>query len=91
MRWGYGSNAAISELFGDDVRIRATLERDNTDSKEEALVEIYKRLRPGEPPTVDNATQLLESLFFDSKRYDLATVGRYKLTKKLGWQTTFNG
>ena len=81
---GYGSNSAITELFDDDIRIRATLERDNTDSKEEALVEIYKRLRPGEPPTVDNAQQLLNSLFFDPKRYDLATVGRYKLTKKLG-------
>lgn len=88
---GFGSNAAISELFGDDVRIRATLERDNTDSREEALVEIYKRLRPGEPPTVDNATQLLESLFFDPKRYDLATVGRYKLTKKLGWKRRLMG
>ena len=88
---GYASNAAISELFHDDVRIRATLERDNTSSREEALVEIYKRLRPGEPPTVDNATQLLESLFFDSKRYDLATVGRYKLTKKLGWQRRLMG
>ena len=88
---GFGSNAAISELFGDDVRIRATLERDNTESKEEALVEIYKRLRPGEPPTVDNATQLLESLFFDPKRYDLATVGRYKLTKKLGWKRRLMG
>lgn len=88
---GYGSNMMISELFGDDVRIKATLERDNTDSREEALVEIYKRLRPGEPPTVDNATQLLESLFFDSKRYDLATVGRYKLTKKLGWKRRLMG
>jgi len=88
---GYASNAAISELFHDDVRVRATLERDNTNSREEALVEIYKRLRPGEPPTVDNATQLLESLFFDSKRYDLATVGRYKLTKKLGWQRRLMG
>ncbi|WIW70105.1 DNA-directed RNA polymerase subunit beta [Anaerosinus gibii] len=88
---GYGSNTMISELFGDDVRIKATLERDNTDSREEALVEIYKRLRPGEPPTVDNATQLLESLFFDPKRYDLATVGRYKLTKKLGWKRRLMG
>lgn len=88
---GFGSNATISELFGEDARIRSTLERDNTDSKEEALVEIYKRLRPGEPPTVDNATQLLESLFFDPKRYDLATVGRYKLTKKLGWKRRLMG
>ncbi len=88
---GYASNTAILELFNDDPRLRATLERDNTDSKEEALVEIYKRLRPGEPPTIDNATQLLESLFFDSKRYDLATVGRYKLTKKLGWRRRLAG
>ncbi len=83
---GINSNSKIIELFGEDARIRATLERDNTDSGEEALVEIYKRLRPGEPPTVENAKQLLEALFFDPKRYDLATVGRYKLTKKLGWR-----
>lgn len=88
---GYSANGTILELFRDDVRIRATLERDNTTSKDEALVEIYKRLRPGEPPTVENATQLLESLFFDPKRYDLATVGRYKLTKKLGWRRRLMG
>jgi len=88
---GYASSGVVTELFNDDVRIRATLERDNTDSREEALVEIYKRLRPGEPPTVENATQLLETLFFDSKRYDLATVGRYKLTKKLGWRRRLMG
>ncbi|MDT8902695.1 DNA-directed RNA polymerase subunit beta [Anaeroselena agilis] len=88
---GWASSSSILELFGDDVRIRATLERDNTDSREEALVEIYKRLRPGEPPTVENATQLLETLFFDPKRYDLAAVGRYKLTKKLGWRRRLMG
>ncbi|EGO64230.1 DNA-directed RNA polymerase subunit beta [Acetonema longum] len=88
---GYASKSVISELFQDDIRIRATLERDSTDSKEEALVEIYKRLRPGEPPTLENANQLLESLFFDPKRYDLATVGRYKLTKKLGWRRRLMG
>ncbi|EAX47692.1 DNA-directed RNA polymerase, beta subunit [Thermosinus carboxydivorans Nor1] len=88
---GWASNGAILDLFNDDVRIRATLERDSTSSKEEALVEIYKRLRPGEPPTVENATQLLESLFFDPKRYDLAAVGRYKLTKKLGWRRRIMG
>jgi len=88
---GYTSKGSILELFNDDVRIRATLERDNTDSREEALVEIYKRLRPGEPPTVENATQLLESLFFDPKRYDLANVGRYKLIKKLGWRRRLMG
>ena len=83
---GYTTNEQILELFNNDARIQATLDRDNTGSKAEALSEIYKRLRPGEPPTVDNAIQLLESLFFDPKRYDLATVGRYKLTKKLGWR-----
>jgi len=88
---GYASDAQISELFSDDARIRATLEKDGTDSRESALVEIYKRLRPGEPPTLENAAQLLESLFFDSKRYDLATVGRYKLTKKLGWARRLMG
>jgi len=88
---GFVSNGVISELFNDDVHMRATLERDNTDSREEALVEIYKRLRPGEPPTVENAAQLLETLFFDSKRYDLATVGRYKLGKKLGWRRRLLG
>lgn len=80
---GYGTNAKVLDLFQDDERIRTTLERDNTDSEEEALVEIYKRLRPGEPPTVDSARGLLETLFFDPKRYDLASVGRYKLNKKL--------
>jgi len=80
---GYGSNGQIAELFHDDERIRLTLERDHTESEEEALVEIYKRLRPGEPPTVDSAKSLLQSLFFDPKRYDLAHVGRYKLNKKL--------
>ncbi|MDQ7094097.1 DNA-directed RNA polymerase subunit beta [Desulfosporosinus sp. PR] len=81
---GYSSNGQILELFKDNEYIRATLERDNSESTEEALVEIYKRLRPGEPPTVDSARSLLEALFFDAKRYDLAKVGRYKLNKKLG-------
>ena len=80
---GYSSNGQILELFDGDERIRMTLERDHTDSEGEALVEIYKRLRPGEPPTVDSARSLLNSLFFDPKRYDLAKVGRYKLNKKL--------
>lgn len=81
---GYSTNARILELFDFDARIQNTLEKDNTDSEEEALVEIYKRLRPGEPPTVESARNLLESLFFDPKRYDLGNVGRYKLNKKLG-------
>jgi len=80
---GYGSNGQIAELFKDDERIRLTLERDHTESEDEALVEIYKRLRPGEPPTVDSARNLMNTLFFDPRRYDLARVGRYKLNKKL--------
>lgn len=81
---GYPTNALIQELFGDNEHIRITLERDSTETEADALVEIYKRLRPGEPPTVDSARSLLGSLFFDAKRYDLANVGRYKLNKKLG-------
>ncbi|HWQ73236.1 MAG TPA: DNA-directed RNA polymerase subunit beta [Desulfitobacteriaceae bacterium] len=81
---GYASNGQILELFSDNEYVQITLERDNSESVEEALVEIYKRLRPGEPPTVDSARSLLEALFFDAKRYDLAKVGRYKLNKKLG-------
>ncbi|AQS57955.1 DNA-directed RNA polymerase subunit beta [Desulforamulus ferrireducens] len=80
---GYSSNAMIAELFDNDKFVQETLTRDNTDSEEEALVEIYKRLRPGEPPTVESARSLLNTLFFDPKRYDLAHVGRYKLQKKL--------
>ncbi|NLO87631.1 MAG: DNA-directed RNA polymerase subunit beta, partial [Firmicutes bacterium] len=81
---GYGTDAEILELFGDNNKVlNATLERDHTDSFESGLLEIYKRLRPGEPANVDNARNLFENLFFESKRYDLAHVGRYKLNKKL--------
>jgi len=80
---GFGSNAEILDLLGDDEYIRNTLERDNTDSPEKALIEIYERLRPGEPPTLENARNLLIARFFDPKRYDLAAVGRYKINKKL--------
>ncbi|MGB9793246.1 MAG: DNA-directed RNA polymerase subunit beta, partial [Thermacetogeniaceae bacterium] len=80
---GYSSNSEIMALFNDDEFIRITLERDSTQSQEEALVEIYRRLRPGEPPTIDSARALLEGLFFDPRRYDLGNVGRYKFNKKL--------
>ncbi|MDQ0255997.1 DNA-directed RNA polymerase subunit beta [Evansella vedderi] len=80
---GFGSDQEIIELLGEDEYLRNTLEKDNTDSSEKALLEIYERLRPGEPPTVENAKSLLESRFFDPKRYDLANVGRYKMNKKL--------
>ncbi|GAA0866495.1 DNA-directed RNA polymerase subunit beta [uncultured Clostridium sp.] len=81
--FGIGSDAEIIELLGEDERLMATLEKDNTKTVEEGLIEIYKKLRPGEPPTVESASSLLNALFFDAKRYDLAKVGRYKFNKKL--------
>ena len=80
---GIGTDAEIIDLLGEDERLLATLEKDNTTNVEEGLIEIYKKLRPGEPPTVESASTLLNSLFFDPKRYDLAKVGRYKFNKKL--------
>jgi len=80
---GYSSDSELIDLLGDHEVIMDTLERDNTDSQEEALIELYKKLRPGEPPTVESAQNLIQSLFFDHKRYDLAAVGRYKINKKL--------
>ena len=90
---GFATDEEIIDLFGEDPRIMNTLERDGEEVKSQgkAVIEIYKRLRPGEPANEDNATQLLNSLFFDPKRYDLATVGRYKLTKKLGWKRRILG
>ncbi len=76
----------ILELFGDSECIQRTLEKDFTENREEALLEIYKRLRPGEPPTVDSARSLLDGLFFNQQRYDLAKVGRYKVNNKLQLQ-----
>ena len=80
---GFGSDQEIIDIIGDNEYLRNTLEKDNTDSTEKALLEIYERLRPGEPPTVESAKSLLYSRFFDAKRYDLAAVGRYKMNKKL--------
>ena len=80
---GFGSDQELLDYFGEEERFKATIEKDNTKTKEEALLEIYKRLRPGEPPTVDSAVSLIDSLFFDAKRYDLSRVGRYKFNKKL--------
>ncbi len=77
------SDSEIIELIGESEQLLKTLEKDSTTTEEEALIEIYKRLRPGEPPTVDSAKTLLYNLFFDPKRYDLAKVGRYKFNKKL--------
>ena len=83
---GFSSDDEIINLIGDNEYLRNTLERDNTESSEKALLEIYERLRPGEPPTLDSAKSLLYSRFFDPKRYDLANVGRYKMNKKLDVQ-----
>ena len=80
---GFGSDQEIIDLIGDNEYLRNTLEKDSTDNSEKALIEIYERLRPGEPPTVENAKSLLIARFFDPKRYDLASVGRYKINKKL--------
>ncbi len=81
---GMGTNDEIINTFGADPRLFKTLEKDTTTDYESGLKEIYKKLRPGEPPTVDSARSLLNSLFYDAKRYDLAHVGRYKYNKKLG-------
>src|SRR5690625_2831102 len=80
---GFSTDQEIIDLVGDNEYLRNTLEKDNIDTTEKALLEIYERLRPGEPPTVENAKSLLISRFFDPKRYDLAHVGRYKMNKKL--------
>ncbi|WP_101911611.1 DNA-directed RNA polymerase subunit beta [Marasmitruncus massiliensis] len=80
---GLASNDEIIGFFGDDERILSTLEKDSTVNMEEALLEVYRKLRPGEPPTVDSAQSHIDSLFFDPRRYDLSKVGRYKYNKKL--------
>ncbi len=81
---GLSTDAQILEFFGEDARILATLEKDTTKNREEALLEIYRKLRPGEPATVENSQEHLYNLFFDPRRYDLSRVGRYKYNKKLG-------
>ena len=88
---GIGSDSDIVELFGDEPKIAATIEKDPSKSYEEGLIEIYKKLRPGEPPTVESSETLLRGMFFDPKRYDLAKVGRYKFNKKLALRNRING
>ena len=80
---GVASDGQIKELFGDDPLINATLERDTCKTREESLLEIYRKLRPGEPPTVESAESYLDALFFDARRYDVSKVGRYKFNKKM--------
>ena len=88
---GFGSDQEIIDIFGEDARLKKTLEKDTAANVEEGLKEIYKKLRPTEPPTVESARALLNSLFFDPKRYDLAKVGRYKYNKKLSLSNRING
>ena len=80
---GAVTNERLKEIFGEDERIVATLDKDTTQSRDECLIEIYRRLRPGDPPTVESAETLLDGLFFDHRRYDISDVGRYKFNKKL--------
>ena len=80
---GATTNERLKEIFGDDERINVTIDKDTTTSRDECLIEIYRKLRPGDPPTVESAEALLESLFFDRRRYDISNVGRYKFNKKL--------
>ncbi len=80
---GLGTNDDIIDMFGDDIRLNATLEKDEKQNAEEALLEVYRKLRPGEPPTLETAQSQLDALFFDPHRYDISRVGRYKYNKKL--------
>ncbi len=88
---GLGTNAEILDFFGYDDRIKATLEKDTTVNTEQALIEVYKRLRPGEPPALETAQAHIDSLFFDAHRYDLSRVGRYKYNKKLAISSRIAG
>ncbi|ONI40169.1 DNA-directed RNA polymerase subunit beta [Candidatus Epulonipiscium fishelsonii] len=88
---GVGSDTEIIEMFGEEPKILETIEKDGTKNYEEGLLEIYKRIRPGEPPTVESAENLLNNMFFDPRRYDLAKVGRYKFNKKLALRNRIVG
>ena len=88
---GVDTDAKIKDLFGEDPLIRATLEKDTCKTREESLLEIYRRLRPGEPPTVENAESYLDALFFDPRRYDVSKVGRYKFNKKMDIWSRLSG
>lgn len=88
---GIGSDVEIIELFGEEPKVLATIEKDVAKSYEEGLIELYKKLRPGEPPTVESSETLLRGMFFDPKRYDLAKVGRYKFNKKLALRNRVKG
>ena len=88
---GATTNERLKEIFGDDERISVTIDKDATTSRDECLMEIYRKLRPGDPPTVESAEALLEGLFFDRRRYDISNVGRYKFNKKLALRSRIMG
>ena len=88
---GPRTDAEILDMFGEDPRIVATMEKDTCRTYEESMLEIYRKLRPGEPPTVDSAESLINALFFDARRYDLSSVGRYKFNKKMAIATRLSG
>ena len=88
---GVGTNAEITELFGEEIKILRSMEKDTSTDYESGLLELYKKLRPGEPLAVESAKSLIESMFFDARRYDLAKVGRYKFNKKLSFKNRIVG
>ena len=88
---GYGSNAEIIDIFGEEPKLLATMEKDTSTNYQEGILELYKKLRPGEPLSVDSAESLISGMFFDPRRYDLARVGRYKFNKKLSFKYRIAG
>ena len=88
---GFGTNAEITELFGEEPKILASFGKDTAENYQEGLLELYKKIRPGEPLAVDSAESLITSMFFDARRYDLAKVGRYKFNKKLALKNRISG
>ena len=88
---GVGTNAEIQELFGEEAKLLATFEKDPSTNYEEGLLELYKKIRPGEPLSVDSAESIITGMFFDARRYDLARVGRYKYNKKLAYKSRIVG
>ena len=88
---GYGTNAEITELFGEEPKLLASFSKDTSESYQDGLLELYRKIRPGEPLSVDSAESLLNSMFFDPRRYDLAKVGRYKFNKKLHFKNRIKG
>ena len=88
---GFGTNAEIIDIFGEEPKLLATMEKDTSTNYQEGILELYKKLRPGEPLSVDSAEALISGMFFDPRRYDLAKVGRYKFNKKLSFKSRLSG